>query len=29
MDILQLMKVSIFHAENKEPVPDGIQGSDS
>ncbi|MGC1261663.1 MAG: hypothetical protein WA873_13475 [Jannaschia helgolandensis] len=23
------MKESVLHAENKEPVPDGIQGSDT
>ncbi len=26
MDTFSLMKESVFHAENEEPVPDGIQG---
>ena len=28
MDTFHLVKESDFHAENKEPVPCGIQGSD-
>ncbi len=27
MDTFSLMKESVFHAENEEPVPDGIQGT--
>lgn len=27
MDTFSLMNESVFHAENEEPVPDGIQGT--
>lgn len=28
VDTFHLMKEGVFHAESKEPEPDGIQGSD-